>query len=86
MDWITVLGLLAGACTSIAVFPQLIKAYKSKSVADVSPGMFVVMIVGFSLWLVYGIIQEDVAIIATNGVSLMLNAIMAYFLIMYRKN
>ncbi|WP_143961275.1 SemiSWEET family sugar transporter [Litoribacter populi] len=85
MEWITVLGLFAGACTSVAVFPQLIKAFKSKSVEDVSPGMFTVMIIGFSMWLIYGIIQEDVAIIATNGLSLILNGIMAYFLIKYKR-
>ncbi|KEO74356.1 SemiSWEET family sugar transporter [Anditalea andensis] len=84
MEWITILGLVAGACTSIAVFPQLIKAYKSKSVEDVSPGMFLVMIIGFSLWLIYGAIQKEVAIIATNGLSLILNGIMAIFLIRYR--
>ena len=32
---ITILGLVAGACTTIAFLPQVIKTWKSKSAKDV---------------------------------------------------
>jgi len=85
MDWITVLGLVAGACTSVAVVPQLTKAYRAKSVRDVSPGMFAVLIAGLTLWVTYGFLREDLAIIVTNAVALGLNGIMLLFMFRYRK-
>lgn len=84
--WEEILGLVAGICTTIAVIPQIRKAWNSKKVEDVSPGMFAILIAGVSLWVVYGITQNDLPIIATNGVSLGLNSVMAYLMIKYKDN
>lgn len=84
--WEEILGLVAGICTTIAVIPQIKKAWDSKQVEDVSPGMFAILIAGVSLWVVYGITQNDLPIIATNGVSLGLNSVMAYLMIKYKDN
>ena len=78
--WIEILGLLAGVCTTAAVIPQLRKAWKTKKVEDVSPGMFLVLITGLALWVVYGILKNDLPIIATNGIALFLNSIMLFLL------
>ena len=83
LDWTMILGLVAGVCTTAAVIPQLWKAWKTKKVADVSPGMFFVLITGLALWTVYGIIQNDLPIILTNGTALVLNSLMLYFLFKY---
>lgn len=84
LDWTDVLGLLAGVCTTTAVLPQIKKAWKTKKVDDVSPGMFIVLVIGVFLWVVYGILQNDLPIIATNGVSLALNSLMLYLMVRYR--
>lgn len=78
-----ILGLAAGVCTTAAVVPQLWKAWKTKKVSDVSPGMFFVLITGLALWTVYGVIQNDLPIIITNGVALALNSLMLYLLFKY---
>ncbi|TBW29934.1 SemiSWEET family sugar transporter [Gramella sp. KN1008] len=80
-----ILGLVAGVCTTIAVIPQIKKAWKTKKVRDVSPGMFGILMLGVGLWVVYGIMQNDLPIIATNGVSLGLNSVMMYLMIRYRE-
>ncbi|MDX1544863.1 MAG: SemiSWEET transporter [Christiangramia sp.] len=80
-----ILGLVAGVCTTIAVIPQIKKAWKTKKVKDVSPGMFGILMLGVGLWVVYGIMQNDLPIIATNGVSLGLNSVMMYLMIRYRE-
>lgn len=85
MDWIFALGIAAGLCTTIAVVPQIIKAYKTKEAEDVSLKMFLVLLTGLSLWCVYGIIKEDWPIIITNGVAVVLNSIMLYFILRYGK-
>ncbi len=83
MDWTMILGLVAGICTTAAVIPQLWKAWKTKKVSDVSPGMFFVLIAGLALWTVYGFLQNDWPIIITNGVALSLNSLMLYLLFKY---
>lgn len=83
MNWTIILGLAAGICTTAAVIPQLLKAWKTKKVSDVSPGMFFVLITGLVLWTIYGVIKNDLPIILTNGVALVLNSLMLYLLFKY---
>lgn len=85
IGWTEVLGLVAGACTTAAVVPQLWKTWKTKEVDDVSPGMFLVLITGLALWVVYGFIKSDLPIIATNGTAFVLNSLMLVFYFKYRK-
>jgi len=84
LDWTSILGLVAGICTTAAVVPQLLKAWKTKEVDDVSPGMFFVLITGLALWVVYGVIKNDFPIIATNGVAFLLNSLMLLLLFRYK--
>lgn len=86
LGWTDVLGLVAGICTMVAVVPQIKKAWKTKKVEDVSPGMFIVLVIGVFLWVIYGITQNDLPIIATNGVSLALNGFMLYLMLRYKDN
>jgi len=85
MDMIQVLGLVAGACTSIASAPQVVKAWKTKYVKDVSKKMFILLALGTGLWLVYGIFKSDIPIIVTNAVSVACNSIMLLLKIRYQK-
>lgn len=84
VGWTEILGLIAGACTTAAVTPQIWKAWKTKEVDDVSVGMYLVLITGLTLWLVYGIIKNDIPIIATNGAALLLNLFMLFLIFRYR--
>ena len=75
----TVLGLLAGPCTTFAYLPQVIKTWRTRSTNDVSRGMFMLMVTGIVLWLAYGILQNDLPIIAANLASLVLTATILIF-------
>ncbi len=86
LSWEDILGLVAGICTTVAVIPQIKKAWKTKKVKDISPGMFAILMLGVGLWVVYGFTQNDLPIIATNGISLGLNSLMLYLMIRYRHN
>lgn len=83
MKWIEILGIVAGLCTTSAVIPQLRKAFKTKKTDDVSIGMFVVLIIGFVLWIIYGVKQSDFPIVLTNGISLALNSLMIILILKY---
>lgn len=84
MNWIDLVGTLAGICTTIAVVPQIRQAWKTKKVENVSPPMFIIMMCGVGLWTVYGVMKSDPPIIITNGISFILNSILLYLLIRYR--
>ena len=72
MDNLTLLGLTAGALTTAAFLPQLIKAWKSRSTKDVSLLMYIVFCIGILLWLIYGICIDSLPLIAANVISLII--------------
>jgi MtN3 and saliva related transmembrane protein len=81
---IQMLGLIAGACTTIAFLPQVIKTWKSRSAKDLSLSMFSIFSVGVALWLLYGILVQDVPVIAANMITLMLAATLLVFKLRYK--
>jgi MtN3 and saliva related transmembrane protein len=69
MDTITIIGLIAAAFTTIALFPQLIKVWKTKSTKDISTGMFALYCGGVFLWFVYGVYLNDLPIMIANSLA-----------------
>ena len=63
---IEILGLIAGAITSIGYLPQIYKGYKTKKLNDVSYYMPGILALGMILWLIYGIILNAIAVIVAN--------------------
>ena len=76
---ITLIGLAAAFCTTIAFLPQVIKTWRTRSTVDLSLAMFLVFTSGIFLWLVYGLIIGDVPLIAANGITLVLSGTILYF-------
>lgn len=85
MNGTDILGLFAGACVTISVIPQIIKVLKTKKVRQISLLTFSILTFGIAVWVVYGILKNDLPIIITNSISLFLNLIMVYFIIYYEK-
>lgn len=69
----TVIGTIAGILTSISMLPQLLKVLKEKDVENLSWEMIAVLLTGVSLWVVYGIMKEELPIILSNGFSVLVN-------------
>ena len=91
VDWINkimdenVLGLIAGGLTSVAMMPQLIKVLKEKNAEDISILMVLVLISGLSLWVWYGILQDELPIILSNGFSILVNLTLLTCCIIFKK-
>lgn len=83
MDWIQVLGLAAGICTSSSMLPQLIKTAKEKKAEEVSIWMLLILLVGVCGWIAYGLLRKDMPIIVTNAFSLLLNVVMIVLRVKY---
>ncbi|HUT26784.1 MAG TPA: SemiSWEET transporter [Methanomassiliicoccales archaeon] len=67
------LGLTAGFITTMGFVPQVIKGYRTGSMKDVSLTMPVLLMVGLSLWLLYGLVIQDLPVILWNAVAMILN-------------
>ena len=85
MSTLQILGLAAGTITSITFLPQVIQIWKTKSVKDLSMPMLLLLILGVSMWLTYGILVMDAAIIYTNSMVLAMSFIMMFFKIKYNE-
>lgn len=72
MDWLTVMGYVAGACTTSAFLPQAIKIVKTKHTKDLSLGMYSILTTGVALWSIYGLINHDWPLVIANTVTLVL--------------
>lgn len=73
MDYVIMLGLIAGAMTTGSIIPQVLKIIRSKSSRDISTMFFLFMSGGMLLWLAYGIFRADMVIVIWNSISLSLS-------------
>ena len=67
------LGYLACVLTVVSFLPQVIRTWKSRRTGDLSLGMFVLLVTASSLWIVYGVIINDLPVILTNVGMVVLN-------------
>jgi MtN3 and saliva related transmembrane protein len=70
----TLLGIAAGSLTTLALIPQVVRIWRSRSAEDVSGATFAVMGAGIALWIVYGVRIGSAPVIVFNAVSLVLAA------------
>ena len=80
----TVIGTIAGILTSVSMIPQLIKVLKEKEVENLSWGMIAVLLTGVSLWVVYGIMKDELPIILSNGFSVLVNTTLLIYYFKYK--
>lgn len=80
-----IIGIAAGICTAISLLPQLIKIIREKEARNISLFYLVILLAGLSLWIWYGILREDLPIIATNVASIVLNIAIIILGIRYKR-
>jgi MtN3 and saliva related transmembrane protein len=84
MEFTNILGLAAGAFTTLAFVPQVTKTWRSKYTRDISLGMFAIFSVGVLLWLLYGFQIGSTPIVIANGITLGLSVTILLFKIKYK--
>jgi MtN3 and saliva related transmembrane protein len=85
MNPIQLLGLVAGGCTTIAFLPQVLKTWKERSAKGLSLSMFSIFCTGVTLWLIYGIMVNDIPVIAANAITLMLASTLLFFKLKFKE-
>lgn len=81
-----IIGTIAAICTTVGFIPQIIRGIKTRELSDVSPIMLTLLLVGCSLWLIYGVHLKNPIIALANGFTL--SFVVAIFLlrVMYKRN
>ena len=73
MDKITIIGMIAGTCTTISFLPQVLKIIRTKHTSDLSMPMYLIFSFGVFMWLCYGVIINSLPVILANGVTFILS-------------
>jgi MtN3 and saliva related transmembrane protein len=84
MHW-ELVGSAAATLTMFGFVPQILKIYRTKSVADVSLFMLLQFSAGLFLWLLYGMHIQDMILIISNAVSFLTLLIAVGLYVKYRK-
>ena len=80
---IKLLGFAAATCTTLAFAPQFIKVWRTRSTEDISLGLFLVLVLGVALWLLYGLLSGDGPLIASNAITLVLAGAILFMKLKY---
>ncbi|MFM7795192.1 MAG: SemiSWEET family sugar transporter [Candidatus Nitrosotenuis sp.] len=83
--WVSMLGSIAAALVTASFIPQVIRGYRTKQLEDVSYWLMITICIGLSLWIVYGVIKEDLVIIGANISTIALNVILLSLKAKYSK-
>jgi MtN3 and saliva related transmembrane protein len=74
MVTVTIVGYLAAICSMTSFTPQAWKIIKTRDTSSISAPMYALTVLGFALWLAFGLLKAEWPIIITNGVCLILSA------------
>ena len=70
MTTVELVGCIAAISTTVSFLPQAIKVIKTRDTGALSLLMYSIFTFGVALWLVYGILLQDIAIICANFITL----------------
>ena len=84
MQW-ELIGSSAAVLTMFGFVPQILKIYKTQSVADVSLVMLLQFCLGMLLWMLYGLHIHDNILIVANIVSFSSLIVAIGLFLKYRK-
>ena len=81
-----IIGILAGILILSGWVPQIAKGYRTKKLNDVSPYLMILIFVGATLWLIYGMALDDVYIMGVNLAAMFLTMVLLSMKLKYEKN
>ena len=84
MSIITIIGLAAAISTTSSFLPQAVETIRKKNTSGISLGMYSIFSFGTLLWLIYGIMDNDLPIIIANGITLIFACIILGYKIKYK--
>lgn len=80
-----IIGIVASLFSAISLVPQLLKLIKEKKAENISISMLIMLFVGLSFWVYYGVLHKDWIIIISNSFSVFINLLIMIFTLKYKK-
>lgn len=65
-----IIGMIAGILTSVSFIPQAFKTIKTKNTKGISFTTYILFTVGVILWVIYGYLSKDFAVLLTNLITI----------------
>jgi len=81
MDATSIIGNLAAILTTVSFFPQALKTIKTKDTEGLSLPMYVLFVVGVGLWLLYGMLNNQMPLIVGNFITFILAGTILVFMV-----
>lgn len=72
MNTLDILGLVATSFTTSSFVPQVWRTWKTRDVSGISLPTYVIITIGLALWLVYGLLKNDLPLIVANSMMVVL--------------
>ena len=69
MNSVDIFGIAAAVLTTSSFLPQAIKTIRYKDTRSLSLPMYIILTTGVLLWLTYGILIRDFALIFANSIT-----------------
>lgn len=79
-----VIGIIAGTLCTISFLPQVIRIAQTKHTKDLSLVTFSLFSLGVFLWLIYGILINELPVILANAATLSLALIIVGMKLKYK--
>jgi MtN3 and saliva related transmembrane protein len=79
----SLIGISAAFLTTLSFLPQIVKAYRTRRMEDVSRYLMILFSAGSILWITYGIIHHDLVIVGANVTAAVFNLVLLYFSFVY---
>ena len=81
-----IIGFMATGFAVTSTVPQIRKALRTKKSDDLSIRFIIVLIIGLSLWVVYGVGKNDIVLVIGNLSAVALNTYMLFLKIKFSRN
>jgi len=72
MTSVDILGLIATCFTTSSFMPQVWRTWRTRDVSGISLATYVVLTIGLTLWLIYGLFKGDLPLVVVNSVMVTL--------------
>ena len=81
--FINAIGVVAARCSMTSFIPQAAKIIRERDASSVSFRMYLVTVIGFALWSVYGVLLKSWPLIGAYVISLALSGLILSLKVRY---
>lgn len=85
MEWTEIMGHIGAVLSSITFIPQVLQAWRTKSVGDLSMNMLLIVLTSTLVWLAYAIPLGLLPVIIANSIILILSGLLIYFKLTFKQ-